>query len=203
MNSWKLIVALITVTFLLISIFVLFRKIKSDKKVPYETLFEKKKRRVYLVKNNSFVGWLVLIFFLSVFSFVFLFKITLISYPLMGLIILVLMGANVLLLKKKYRIRDTQDISWITLIIGMGQLALVLWLNFIPVGAHYEEYRIDKIEQSETSDRVTITLENETYSEFWVLRSFDANKLPPGDTIVYHFTEGLLGFKIYKDHTAH
>ena len=115
----------------------------------------------------------------------------------------ILFGANILLLKKKYLIKELHDIIWLSLIIGMGQLALIFWLNFVPLGSHLEEYKIIGTEETGGFGFTTIYLENDAYSNYSSLRSFEGNNVPRGDTIVYKFNEGLIGFKIYDGHSAH
>jgi len=199
MKPWQIILGIITVSLLTYAGWFIYREFRSRRKVPYHKLFETKKKE-YLVRNNKFIAWLVLVFFLSIFSIGFLYKITLISLPMLLLVLVLITLSNIFFFYKKYRIKEKQDIAFLSVVIGMGQLSLFLWLNFIPVGDHYEAYRIVKTEIDESTNLTTIYLENDKFSEYWTMRVFES--APKGDTIVYHFNEGLIGFKVYRDHIS-
>jgi hypothetical protein len=189
------------VSLLIYSGWFIYKEFKSRRKIPYEKLFETKKKE-YLVRNNRFIAWLVVVFFLSIFSIGFLYKITLISLPILFSVLALITIANIFLFRKKYKIKKG-DVAFLSLVIGMGQLSLFLWLNFIPVDHHYEAYRIDNREVDEVANLTIIHLEKEKFEEYWSVRTFQSSNAPKGDTIVYHFNDGLIGFKVYLDHKSH
>lgn len=201
MHRWQIIAGLIVVSLLVFAGYFIFREIRSRKKIPYHKLFEKKNKE-YLVRSNRFIAWLVLIFFLSIFSIGYLYRITLISLPLLLLVLLLITLSNIYFFRKKYKIK-AQDVSFLSLVIGMGQLSLFLWLNFIPVGKHSEAYQIVKYEKDDYAHLTTIYLKDDKFSEYWIVRTFDSGNAPAGDTIIYHFNDGLIGFRIYTGHSSH
>lgn len=202
MNKTIVITGFFCIVLLAVTLFFLFRAIKSRRKIPYQKLFEHK-RKIYLVHNNRFIALLVAVFFLSIFSFIFLFRYTVISYAATFFTILALLISNLILLKRKYKIKENSDIAWLSIVLGMGQLALFLWLNFVPLGRHDEEFRITQYIKDDGTNLTTIELEDGAYNDYWGLRTFQAGNSPVGDTIVFHFNDGLLGFKVYTSHYSH
>ena len=82
----------------------------------------------------------------------------------------------------------------------MGQLALLLWINYIPIGNHAEVYRITGKEHDQWANITTIKLQDNVFSTYWNARTFDSVNAPTGDSIIYQFSDGLIGFRIYEGH---
>lgn len=189
------------VTFFVIGCVLTYKK-NYPKKIPYKKLFRREKKE-YIVKKDSFIYSMVVLFFFSIGSIGFLIRITLISLPFL-LFILILIGvANLFVLKKKYKINDITDRIFVAVVIGLGQLSMLLWLNFIPTGKHAEAYQIVKYEKDEWAQITTLHLKDEALSEYWNIRTFESANAPFGDTVIYHFKEGLIGFRIYDGHASH
>ncbi|MFN5182072.1 MAG: hypothetical protein ACK5D5_03500 [Bacteroidota bacterium] len=199
MNSWQIIISLISLGSAFIVLIILIRLSKKERKISYKELL-KNENRQYLVKNNRFIAWLVAITFASVFSIFFLLKITLISLPSLLLILVLISLANLFFFRRKYKISDKTDLAFLSIVIGLGQLALLLWVNYIPLGAHEEAYRIIGKEQDVWSNITTIYLKDEAFSTYWNARTFDSANAPTGDSIIYQFKDGLIGFRIYNGH---
>jgi hypothetical protein len=200
MHTWQIIIGLIVVSLLGFSIWFIYREVKSKRKIPYQNLF---KRKEYLVRNNKFIGWMVVIFFLSIFSIGFLFKITLISLPLFIAILLIITFANIYFFRKKYKIKEATDVAFLSIVIGMGQVSLFMWLNFIPIGSHSEAYQILRYEVDDNAHLTTIYLKDNALSTYYTVRAFETGNAPIGDTVIYHFNEGLVGFRVYTGHSSH
>lgn len=177
-------------------------RIFKPKKIPYQKLFEQHKKK-YLLKSNRFIAWMVVLFFFSIASIGFLLRITLISFPSIAVILLLIGIANTFILKKKYKITDITDRAFLSTVIGLGQVTVLLWLNFISFSSHSEAYQIVRYEEDDWAKLTTIQLKDNALSSYWNIRTFESANAPYGDTVIYHFKEGLIGFRIYNGHDSH
>lgn len=201
MNKWQILVSFVALGTSCSVLLLLIRSSRRKKKITYQQLFEHE-RRQYIVKNNRFIAWLVAITFVSVFSIFLLGKITLISIPAILVILLSMTVANIYFFKKKYKISDKTDLAFLSIVIGLGQLALLLWLNYIPIGKHAEAYIITGKEQDDWAGITTIYLKDDAFSTYWNARTFDSANAPTGDSVIYRFNDGLIGFRIYTGHQS-
>jgi hypothetical protein len=198
-NLTQLLILILSLIFIVIIAFSLIKFTKGNKKSK-QSATKKPIAKVYLPLDNRLVYFLVIIFFISVFSLIFLLKITLISFLSLFAVIGFVITANIIFLKKKYKIKTIHDIVWLALIVGIGQITFFLWLNFFPISHHFEQYKIKKVIMESESGATTIVLEDNIYDEYFYLRTFEGKDIPHGDSIEFKFKDGLLGFKIYESH---
>jgi hypothetical protein len=177
-------------------------RLLKPKKISYQKLFEQHRKK-YLLKNNRFIAWMVVLFFFSIGSVGFLLRITLVSIPTLLVILLLIALTNIFILKKKYKIIDITDRAFLSTVIGLGQVALLLWLNFISLSRHSEAYQIIRYEEDDWAKLTTIHLKDGALSGYWNIRTFESANAPYGDSVIYHFRDGLIGFRIYDGHTSH
>ena len=198
MNKWQILISILALGTSALVLFVLIRLSRRERKISYKELLNQENRQ-YLIKNNRFIGWMVGITFVSVFSVFYLLRITLISVPALSLILLLLSVTNLYFFRKKYKISDKKDLVFLSVVIGLGQFALLLWLNFIPVGEHAEAYKIMGRSENKWANLTTIYLEDDAFSTYWNVRSFEPSNAPDGDSIVFKFKDGLVGFRVYEE----
>ncbi|MFN6040233.1 MAG: hypothetical protein ACK452_17305 [Bacteroidota bacterium] len=197
MNKWQILISILALGTSALVLFVLIRLSRRERKISYKELLEQENRQ-YLIKNNRFIGWMVGITFVSVFSVFYLIRITLISVPALILILLLLSVTNLYFFRRKYKISDKKDLVFLSVVIGIGQLALLLWLNFISVSEHAEAYKITGKSENKWANLTTIYLEDDAFSTYWNVRSFETANAPEGDSIVFKFKDGLVGFRVYE-----
>lgn len=81
--------------------------------------------------------------------------------------------------------------------ILMAQLAVLLWLNYIPIDSHIEKHRIIGTERFDQG--LLLQLENDAYADYFAIRfAYSKGEFRRKDTVTYHFKDGLLGFKIIE-----
>ena len=187
--GWLVIFLLVGIGVLLISVFLLYRLFRP-KKITYRQLLEQHKKK-YLLKSNRFIGWLVVLFFFSIGSIGFLLRITLVSIYALAVMLLLIGIMNTFILKKKYKILDVTDRAFLSTVIGLGQVALLLWLNFISFSSHAEAYQIVRYEKDDWAKLTTIYLKDDALSGFWNIRTFESANAPYGDTVIYHFKDEI------------
>ncbi len=113
------------------------------------------------------------------------------------IISLLFLTVDILVLKLKTKIKEIQTFVGLTISVLLAQLAVLLWLNYIPLGSHVEKH---KIEGAKPFDSGTlIQLENNAYGDYFSIR-FAGSKsdFKRKDSVTYYFKDGLLGFKILE-----
>jgi hypothetical protein len=74
-------------------------------------------------------------------------------------------------------------------------MAVLFWLNSVPLGKHTEKHKVVGTKNFDYG--ILLQLEDNAYADYFAIRFMPSKAgLHHRDTVVYHFSDGLLGFKI-------
>ncbi len=156
-----------------------------------------KKTKKFSLYDNKRTTFFISMFLFGIGTMVILYPKTMLSVKEVFIISLLFLTVDILVLKLKTKIKEIQTFVGLTISVLLAQLAVLLWLNYIPLGSHVEKH---KIEGAKPFDSGTlIQLENNAYGDYFSIR-FAGSKsdFKRKDSVTYYFKDGLLGFKILE-----
>lgn len=156
-----------------------------------------KKNKKFSLYDNKRTAFFIGMFLFGIGTMVVLYPKTILSVKEVLILSILFLTVDILVLKIKTKIKELQTFVGLTISVLLAQLAILLWLNYIPIGSHVEKH---KIEGSKPFDSGTlIQLENNAYGDYFSIRFANSkSSFRRKDTVTYYFKDGLLGFKILE-----
>lgn len=155
------------------------------------------KNKKFSIYDSKRTAFFIGMFGFGILSMVILYPQTMLSFKQLVIICILFLSVDILVLKIKTKIKDLATMVGLTISILMAQVAILLWLNFIPIDSHIEKHRIESVEKFDSG--ILVQLENNAYSEYFAVRFAKSKRdFIRRDTVTYYFKDGLLGFKILE-----
>jgi hypothetical protein len=162
------------------------------------SLFSSKKPGTFRLQDNKRTAFFILLFAFGLLSTVVLYPSTMMSFKEVVILSLLFLSVDILVLKLKTKLKELPAFIALSISILLAQIAVLLWLNSVTLGRHVEKYKVVGTQHFDYG--ILLQLENNAYSDFFSVRFMPSKaSLHHRDTVVYHFSDGLLGFKIIDE----
>lgn len=153
--------------------------------------------RIFSIYDNKRTLFFILLFVFGLLSTVLIYPSTMMSFKEVVVLSLLFLSVDILVIKIKTPLKEVPAFVALCITVLLSQLAVLLLLNSIKLGNHTEKYRVVGTKHFDYG--ILLQLENNAYADYFSIR-FMASKagLHSQDSVTYHFSDGLLGFKIIE-----
>src|ERR1700740_3719590 len=127
-----------------------------------------RKKKKFNINDNRRTTFFICLFAFGIISMVVLYPQTMMSFKQVVILSILFLSVDILVLKLKTKIKHLATLVGLNISILMSQIALLLWINYIPLGSHVEKHRIVDVKKFDQG--ILVQLEDDAYADYFSVR---------------------------------